>query len=150
MFRRRFIGGLLAMLLIFGGLNFIGRTSYSRGWTDGYFTSQQAESSEDGAETAVPPTYRSPYYGRGYHSPFLWFVGGIFKFWLFMMLFGLIFKMMFFRRWRRGGWGGHRYHRRGPWGGPPHHWGKPPWDNGDDDEPYEKSPEDVEPDIRSA
>ncbi|KAA3655437.1 MAG: hypothetical protein DWQ04_33565 [Chloroflexi bacterium] len=148
MFRKRFVGGLLALLLVFGGLSFMGRTSYSRGWTDGYFSAQQAESSEDGAaETAVPPhsRFRAPYY-RGY-SPFAMIIGGIFKFWLFMMLFGFIFKMLFFRRWRRGHWGkqGHHFRGRGPWGSPPWCYG-----HDSDDEPYEKSPEDVEPDIRSA
>lgn len=150
MFRRRFMGGLLALLLIVGGLSLIGRMSYSRGWTDGYFSGQQVETTgEDGTETAVPPTtnYRHyPYRGWGY-SPFTSIIGGIFKFWLFFMLIGLAFKMLFFRRWRRGG-----RHWHGPlWHG--HHGHKPPWAGGpcgQDDEPYEKSPEDVEPDIRSA
>ncbi len=153
MFRRRFVGGLLALLLVFGGLSLIGRMSYSRGWTDGYFSAQQVVSGEGGAaETAVPPytRYHSPYYGRGF-SPFGMIIGGIFKFWLFVMLMGLIFKIFFFRRWRRGPWdehyrGGHHWHGH-PWGGPPwHHW------RGErqGDEPYEKSPEDVEPNIRSA
>ncbi len=149
MFRRRFVGGLLALLLIMGGLSFVGRMSYSRGWTDGYFSGQQVQSGEEGAaETAVPPytRYHSPYYGRGF-SPFGMIIGGIFKFWLFVLLMGLIFKMLFFRRWRRGPWGGHRFHGHGPWGGPPWHHR---WGDGPDGEPYEKSPEDVEPDIRSA
>ncbi|MCA9929002.1 MAG: hypothetical protein KC419_11010 [Anaerolineales bacterium] len=146
MFRRRFVGGLLALLLIVGGLSLIGRMSYSRGWTDGYFSGQQVTAGEDGAETAVPPTsYRHyPYRGWGF-SPFAFIIGGIFKFWLFVMLMGLIFKMFFFRRWRRGPWGRHHWHG--------HHWHghKPPWaSRSGDDEPYEKSPEDVEPDIRSA
>ena len=151
MFRRRFVGGLLALLLVFGGLSLMGRMAYSRGWTDGYFSAQQVESGEDGAaETAVPPAtrYHSPYYGRGF-SPFGWFIGGLIQFWIMMMLIGLVFKLFFFRRWRRGPWGGHHGHHRHdqPWGGPPWcHW------RGErhGDEPYEKSPEDVEPDIRSA
>ncbi len=147
MFRRRFVGLLLGGLLLFGLFGMAGRSSYSRGWSEGYFAGQQVEVGEDG-ETAVSPqpTYRAPY-GRHY-SPFGWFIGGIFKFWITLMLIGMFFKMFFFRRFR--GRGRHR-HSGQHWHSGQHRHG-PPWcwhseHDEDDGEPHEKSPEDVEPDI---
>jgi hypothetical protein len=142
MFRRRLVGMVLAGFLFIGVVSMSGRLSYSRGWTDGYFAGQQAPAVAEGGETgetAVPPQapYRYAPTGYGHFSPVGSVIGGIFKFFFFFMLMSLFFKMLFFRRrW---------YGSRGA------HWHRPPWHHGSHgDEPYEKSPEDVEPDIRSA
>ncbi|MEM7330591.1 MAG: hypothetical protein AAF490_00775 [Chloroflexota bacterium] len=162
--RGRFFRFLLAGLLIFtlfgamrGGAY---RSGYARGFYEGQtVTQQQAEPTlpEGGAETAVPANEsfrRGPVYGPGYggghhHFGFFGFIGGLFQFFFTLLFFGFIFKMMGFLFWRRyafnNGWKG----PRGPYGR--HSWshrGQRRWQR-EDSGGYEKSPEDVDPDVRT-
>lgn len=138
-----FVGFLLVMV---SGL--FNRGAYRDGWLDGYVAGQTVESGETAAPAVPVPATRGP--GWGDH-PVGWFFGGILKVFLFMMLFGFLFKMVLFglfgRRWRKhGGHGKRGHHRHGHGHGRVHR----KWHDDDEDEPYEKQPEDVEPDIRTA
>lgn len=161
MFLRRFVVGGLLALLVLGSLGGMRRNNYSSGYEAGFLAGQQAAavaSEAPKADSAEAPKasaaeseaengrsrhgHHGHYYGHGHYghgwgfSPFAFFIGGLFKFFFFFMLMGMIFKFFGFRRWRHG-------HR------PPWHKG-PGNDEDNGDSTYEKQPEDVEPDIRSA
>lgn len=133
---RIFVRTILLLLLIGIFVSVAGRWSYNAGWTSGYAAAQTRTESGDG-ETAAPPSSPRafPYHGWGF-APIGWFFAGLFKFWLFLLLVGLGLKLL--------GWG--RWHKHGHEGRHHHHW----HGHHEHDAPHEKSPEDVEPDIRSA
>ncbi|MEM7112599.1 MAG: hypothetical protein AAF614_09200 [Chloroflexota bacterium] len=161
MFFRRFVVGGLLLMLVFGALGGMRRNTYHAGYERGYeaglreAASESAESATDGKATSGQESgeegqngrsehshYHSRYHGHGYGHGHHWgfapfgFFGFLLKFFFFMFLMKMLFKFLGWGRWRHG-------HR-------------PPWDKGgkgDDEsgeEPYEKQPEDVEPDVRSA
>lgn len=155
-FRFVVVGFLLFML--FGAIR---GGAYRSGFSQGYYAGQvEALTAQgDGVETAVPvnPYQRGPGHVHGHGFGFFGFFGGLFTFFIGLMLFGTLFKLMMFRRWRRGGFGGRhgRHHKHG-WKGPRGPRGRhrrrghrDSWHGDADDEPYEKSPEDVDPDIRT-
>jgi hypothetical protein len=134
MFRRGFFGAILALVLIIGLVGLVGNAVYRSGYADGYTAGQVADGAEDG--DAVPPPGRGydRYWGFGFF-PFLWFAGGFLKFILFLLFFGLIFKLLGFWFWRGRG----RGHGPGHWGW--HHGpGHPPYGKGGPaDEPVMKA-----------
>jgi hypothetical protein len=146
MFRGRFIGALLALLLIIGLFGLVGSSIYRAGWTQGYFVGKVSDG-RPAAETTVVGPEAAPgrAVGPGYgFSSAGGFFAGIVKFFLLFFLVGIIFKFMGLLFWRkRGGWGHHRgcgHHHR--WG---HHgWGhnqghEPPWYGDESDEPVMKA-----------
>lgn len=150
MIRRGFVRFVLLALLFVGTVSLVGRRSFNAGWTQGYFASQETPAEAAPEAEAPPAAPQSPRQNapgpRGYDGPgffhFGWFLGGLLKFVLFLLLVGFVFRLLF-------GW---RWHRRGPWGKRPfgwHHHGHGPYGPHHDPRPHEKSPEDVEPDIRS-
>ncbi len=143
MFRGRFFGLLLAMLLVVGLLGLAGSSVYRAGWTQGYFVGKVADGGEAGATTVVSPEPapgRALGYGHGF-SPAGSFFGGMVKFFVFFIAIGMFFKFIGMLMWRKGGHKG--WHsgrgRHGGWG--KHgHWGKhhdhtPPWYDDDSEEP---------------
>lgn len=145
MFFRRgiFMRTILLILLIGIFASVAGRSSYNEGWTNGYVAAQTLAQGENGGAT-IPPLAMRDYGYRGRGLGLIgWFFGGLLTFWLFLLLVGLSLK---FLGW--GLWGQRRRHKHGD--GPHHPWH---WHHGahsrEDDVPHEKSPEDVEPDIRS-
>lgn len=142
MFFRRgiFMRTILLILLIGIFASVAGRRSYDTGWSDGYIAAQAMAQVEDG-QTTVPslPAPRGLHRGWGF-SPLGWigwFFAGLFKFFIFLLLIGLTLKLLVGGRWRRHHKHGHGHHPR--WHG-----------RHEEEAPREKSPEDVEPDIRSA
>ncbi|MEZ4513697.1 MAG: hypothetical protein R3C62_17655 [Chloroflexota bacterium] len=168
-FRRFFIGAFLA-LLAFGALGMARHSSYDAAYRDGFAAGQRAaatsgESSgakgNNGSETAVPPQandrgqanergqrmdHGDRHFGHDRGSfgwgffPLAFLIGGFFKFALLALIIGGLFKFF--------GWGGPwRHHHKGH---------RPPWarhrkedEASSADAPgAEKSPEDVEPDIK--
>ena len=156
MFRGRFLGALLALLLVIGLLGLAGSSIYRAGWTQGYFVGKvsdgagttvigpSTESSNTTAPESAAPAAGAPYNGpwqapgfsRG-GSAFGWFMGGIVKFFLLMLAIGFVFKLFFgMLFWRkRGHWGGKG---RG-WGHGWHHDHRPPWHDEPSDEPVMKA-----------
>lgn len=152
MFRGRFLGALLAMLLIIGLLGLAGSSIYRAGWTQGYFVGKVS----DGAGTVVVPgnegrgaevpyngPWQAPGFGRG-GSTFGWFLGGMIKFFLVLMAIGFVFKLFFgMLFWRkRGHWGQGKGWGHGPGHGWHHNWGhdhRPPWHDDPSDEPVMKA-----------
>lgn len=137
-FIRMFLLLFLALMLVGAVVSVAGRGSYGEGWTDGFAAAQAAAGDDGGTAAPAPAPQATPYRGWGF-GPIGWFFGGVFKFFLFFLLFGFGLKLL----GGLFGWGHWRRHRHKgghyrPWHGP-----------GDRDEPYEKSPEDVEPDVRS-
>lgn len=145
-FRFLFVGFLFLML--FGALR---GGAYRSGFAQGYYAGQ-VETLAGQGESAVPvaPNPRASVYGPaygdgwGYAGP-LGFVGGVFKFFFTLLLVGFVFKLLMFGRWRR--WHGDGRHHHSDWKGPHGKWKH--HRNGKHDGPKEKSPEDVEPDIRT-
>ncbi len=129
MFYRRSIFALIfGLLLLFGLSSAWQRSNFNAGYNVGYAAAQQAGSAtgETAGEAPAPPAAPAgPRWGWGFF-PVFGFFGLLFKFWLFLMLFGVFFKV--FGRVRR-----RSYHDA--W-----HRHKPP--------PYEKQPEDVDPTIQ--
>lgn len=158
MFLRRFFMGALFVLLIFGALGGLRRGGYEDAYRDGFRAGQQAAASngaENGSETAVPPQANERgqrmdrgdrHFGRG-HSSFGWgflplafLIGGFFKLAALALIIGGLFKLF-------GGGRHWRHHHKGhrpPWA--KHHKGDEP--SSDEAPGTEKSPEDVEPDIK--
>jgi hypothetical protein len=135
-FRRSIFFILFASLLIFGLVALGGRSSFEEGYAEGFAAAQQAPSAESGETTgeAAPPPAQ-PYRSRHLLSWGFFSIFGIlaffFKFWLILIAVGFFMNMFGFGHFRH--WGHHRWHR-----------------HGDDDGPYEKGPDDVEPDIQHA
>jgi hypothetical protein len=146
MFRGRFLGAILALLLIIGLFGLAGSSIYRAGWTQGYFVGKASDGATvvgpgEGVPSEAAPNASTPYYGPGRAfgpSPFLGFFGAIFKFFLFFMVLGLIFKLFFgLLFWRkRGRWGKYWHRDRGC-----HHGHQqPPWyEEGIGDEPVMKA-----------
>ena len=151
MFRGRFLGAVVALLLIIGLFGLAGSSIYRAGWTQGYFVGKATDGAtvvgpnEGVPSEAVPggtsPQARAPYYGPGRSFGAMGFFGAIFKFFLVFMVIGLIFKLffgLFFWR-KRGRWGKHWHHGHG-WNHDWHHGHRPPWyDEGVGDEPVMKA-----------
>jgi hypothetical protein len=137
MFRGRFLGVILTLLLVVGLFGLARNSIYRSGWSDGYVAGQVSGSTEDGegasGETApVNPYYRyGPYWGPG--DGFFGLFGVILKFFLFFLFLGMIFKFIgFLFFWRKGGWGHSGWGPRGR--GMHKHWhhghrdyNDPPW-----------------------
>ncbi len=136
--RHRFMKMVIFLLLFFGLTGAFSRGKTERAWQAGYYAGIQANS-DDGVAPAPSP-YQSGYgyyrHGGSFFAPLLLF-GAI---GLMMMFF---MKMMFgFAGMRRFGGRRHGWHGRGKGGR--HGW------HGQDDAPYEKQPEDIDPEIRQA
>jgi hypothetical protein len=136
MFRRvGFFKFLLIGFLIISLFGLIRSTSYHSGWVRGFAAGQTADDTPPASEDA-PPAAQTPYsgshwgWGGGPFSPFFWMIGGFFKFLLFLFLFGLIFKLFHFGRWR------HR-HSHKEW--KHHHSHTPPWYDDSGEEPVMKA-----------
>ncbi len=133
-FRRSFFFVLFGLVLVFGLFGMRQRSNFAQGYAEGYAAAQQANSAEmsesDGAVAGAAEPAQTDPYRRGWgFFPILGFFGLLFKFWLMLMIFGFFMRMLGFGRrrcWHRGHW------------------------RGSDKQPYEKQPEDVEPDIRHA
>ncbi len=140
MFRGRFIGALLALLLIIGLFGLASSTIYRAGWTEGYVVGKASDGAAS-AETTVVVPEEAP--GRsfgpryGFH-PAGGFFGGIVKFFVFFLAIAMFFKFMGLLFWRkRGGWGHHhKWHRHHGWG---HGDDKPPWYGDESEEPVMKA-----------
>ena len=169
MFFRRFFIGAFLTLLVFGALGMARRGGYESAYQDGFAAGQRAAANSEssgakggsGSETAVPPQanergqadrhgqrmdrgdrhfgHDRGGFGWGFF-PLAFLIGGFFKFALFALIIGGLFKFF--------GWGGPwRHHHKGH---------RPPWakrhkrDEASSEEApgAEKSPEDVEPDIK--
>ena len=139
MFRGRFIGALLAFLLIIGLFGLASSTIYRAGWTEGYFVGKVSDGGASAETTVVVPEEApgralGPRYG---FSPVSGFFAGIFKFFVLFLAVGMFFKFMGLLFWRkRGGWGHHRWHRHHGWD---HGGDKPPWYGDESDEPVMKA-----------
>lgn len=152
--RGRFLRLIAGFFLIFALFSVMRGGSYRSGYTRGFYDGQAAVVNETVGETAVSPI-APPAYAPSYrHYGFFAFLGGIFKFIFTLMFIGFIFKLVVFgplwmRHRGKGHWKGHHRHHRGhrghKWHGHHKEWHRH-WHN---DEPHEKSPEDVEPDIRT-
>lgn len=153
MFIRRFFMGALLTLLVVGALGRMRHgnddAAYRAGFADGQrAAAASSESSGEkgtGSETAVPPQANEHGQsrdrgdrmdrGHGHFSgmgffPLAFLIGGFFKFALFALIIGSLFKFFGFGgRWHKG--------HRPPWAKHCH-----------EDAGTEKSPEDVEPDIK--
>jgi hypothetical protein len=136
-FRRSIFFVLFGLMLIFGLLGLRQRSSFARGYSEGYTTAQQQANANDTGESAAetsgaeasparPPQAYPRMHGWGFF-PLFGIFGFFLKFWLMFLIFGFFMKML--------GFGRHRGWHRG-------HWCK------GEEEPREKQPEDVEPDIR--
>lgn len=135
--RGRFFRVLFAGFLFLALFGLFSRGAYRSGYVEGFNSGQATVlGSEEGssADTAVPqqPQVAPSGVGHWHYGPF-WFFGGLFKFFIFFLIFGGLMKMFMFRRWHHGRHHSHWKHH----GGWPGH------------EQKEKSPEDVEPDIRT-
>lgn len=131
MFRGRFFGLLLAVLLLIGLVSVVSTSAYRTGWSQGLAAGQVA----DGVEVTPPSGqnfYSYSFYGVPGHgfSPFGWFFGGLLKFFLLFLGIGLIFKLIGLFFWRSAGRGHRHWHGR--------HGMKPPWDGDMADEPIMK------------
>ena len=141
MFRGRFFGTILALMLIVGLFGLVGSNIYRAGWTQGYFTGKITDAAETGVEVVGPEqaTGREVYPG---YSPFGSIMGGFFKFFVFFMVIGLSFKMFFGMifwhkrgKWAKNGKEGHGWQHRRAWG----HGHRPPWCDDTYDESYDSS-----------
>lgn len=164
MFIKRFLMGALAVLVLFGALGSLRRGGYEDAYRAGFRDGQEAAAAsseannEDGSETAVPPQanernqrmdhgqrmgHGQHHFGRSYSwsfFPLAFLIGGFVKLAAFALILGGLFKFF--------GWGRHwRHHHKGH---------RPPWAKYHPEEAAgtpetpgtEKSPEDVEPDIK--
>lgn len=133
MFRGRFLGALLALLLIIGLFGLAGSSIYRAGWTEGYFMGKVSNNGEAGETTVVAPNAspgRYPIHGWGLASTGGFFAG-LLKFFFLFLLVGMAFKFLGLLFWRR-----HRHwDKPGGW----HHGSRPPWSNGEPDEPVMKA-----------
>lgn len=133
-FRRRFIGFIAVGFLIMGLFGMARSSAYRVGWSQGFASGQAAvvqqapaESNTESAAPAqsAPAAGYNPYAAHpgyfGYHSPFGWFIGGLFKLFLFLIMLKFIFGFLFWGMRGRRRWGKHHRH----WG---HH--GPPWRKG--------------------
>lgn len=129
-FRRPLFGFFFLILLLMGISGMSRQSSYSAGYQQGFAAAQQAQSATEGVEAsegvAPAPEPVATHHHHGHHWGIFGIFGFFFKFWLMMMVFGFFMKMFGFRHWKKHG------HRCG---------------GDDEDEPYEKQPEDVEPQI---
>jgi hypothetical protein len=137
MFRRHgFFRFLLIGFLFISLFGLIRGLAYRSGWAQGFAAGQTAADAPPAGEGEdAPPATQAPHYGPrwggGLFSPFFWIVGGFFKFFLFLFLFGLIFKLFCFGRWRRR-------HSHKEW--KHHHRGHtPPWYDDSGEEPIMKA-----------
>lgn len=138
MFRGRFFGALLALLLIIGLFGLAGSSIYRAGWTEGYFVGKVSSGSETGETTVITPDTgpgRYPVHGWGWTSPGGFFAGLLKLFFLFLLV-GMAFKFLGLLFWRRHRhWGKRGDWRHGGW----HHGGRPPWYGDEPDEPVMKA-----------
>jgi len=123
MYRKWFIWGPLVALVVIGTLVMGGLLVYRVGWAQGSLSSPVEEGG-----MLVPPMpfgFRHPARAFGF-SP-LWFgLGLVVRFGMLLLVFGVIARLFFSRRWRIAGvprgrrWAGHWYPPFGP--GDPWHW----------------------------
>jgi hypothetical protein len=144
MFRGRFLGFLVVVLLVVGLLGLAGSSIYRAGWTQGYFVGKVTDGAATGETTVITPDSapgQLTHFGRGF-GPAGSLFGTVLRCLLMLLLFGMFFKFIGFLMWRgRGGWGkgwhkrgGHgHWHRKSRWGR--HHDGSPPWYDDEADEP---------------
>lgn len=135
-FRSRLIGFIAAGFLIMGLFGMARSSAYHAGWSQGYVSGQAAAvqqappaAAAEGETAAPAPSAPAAgynpyaahhgYYGYG-HSPFGWFIGGLFKLFLFLIMLKFIFGFLFWGMRGRRHW--RRHHRHG------HH--GPPWHKG--------------------
>lgn len=142
MFRGRFLGVILTLLLVVGLFGLASNSIYRSGWSEGYVAGQVSSSTEGAEGAAAEAAPVNPYYRHGrYGGPggFFGLFGGILKFFLFFLFLGMIFKFVgFLFFWRKGGWGsgwgprGRGMHKHGHHG---HRGYNPPWyEEGEDGE----------------
>jgi hypothetical protein len=155
MFFRRFFRFALIVILFLGMIGLIRTAGYRSGWSAGYTYGQSVEGVPN---ENVPdgPFNRGLSPARGIFSLFWWGVAAFFKFWFFVFIIGMIFKLLFWGRrghhrghhkerpfghWKGGGrWGdwqdqGHRRSEKGhDYKGP-----RPPWFDDSDGEPVMKA-----------
>ncbi|MCB0028802.1 MAG: hypothetical protein KDE28_12895 [Anaerolineales bacterium] len=131
--RRAFFLAPLMFLLLLGGLLMMfsrGRSAdaYEAGFVAGQMAASQAESPAP-APIAPSSVYGGPHTVTGFS-----FFGGLLKLFFFIFLFGWLFRMFGFWRWRH--WQGAPCgpHHRGPWGHGHH----------SSEGPREKSPDDFD------
>jgi hypothetical protein len=138
MFRGRFFGFLVVMLLVVGLLGLAGSSIYRAGWTEGYFVGKVSDGAPTGESTVVvpEPVTRGD---RGF-SLIGAFFGTVLKCLFFLFLVSLVFKLIGLLMWRGGrrhGWPKHggpgRWRHRGGWGKGHDH--SPPWYDDGADEP---------------
>ena len=135
--RHGFFRFLLLGFLVLGFFSLIRGASYRSGWEQGFAAGQTVDEAPPTGED-VPPAAQRPYHGPrwgwggGIVAPFFWIVGGFFKFFLFIFLFGMLFKLFRFGRWRR--W----HHHNKEWKHH-HHGHTPPWYDDSGEEPIMKA-----------
>ena len=137
MFRRhKFFKLIVLMLLFFGFSGMISRSRTQNAWMAGYYAGIQADQNSDG----VAPNPSAPFhYGNrgfdGFHGRH--YGGSIFA--PILSFAAIAFIMMLFFKFMFGGmmWRRHMCGHRGKW-------------HGEHDSPFEKQPEDIDPEIRQA
>ena len=124
----RLIGVLLLVGLMIGGGAMAYRAGVAQGIARAPEVAEAFSSAAESGQVAPMPGYGYGYPGFGMRPHFGFFpFGGIFGFFLFILLFFGLMRMIFFRRWA---WGYGPMHGRGPWKGSGHHSGSPPWERG--------------------
>ena len=119
-----------------GLFSLIRGASYRSGWEQGFAAGQTVDEAPPTGED-VPPAASRPYHGPrwgwggGIVAPFFWIMGGFFKVFFFLFLFGMLFKLFRFGRWRR--W----HHHNKEW--KHHHGHTPPWYDDSGEEPVMKA-----------
>ena len=139
MFRGRFVGFLLAVLLVAGLLSLAGSSIYRAGWTQGYFVGKISDGGEAGRTAVVTPDSepgRTPGYVHSF-SPAGSFFGAIVKVLLVFFLIGMFFKFIGLLFWHKHGWHGGR--GGWSWHGSKHYGHTPPWYNDESEEPVMKA-----------
>jgi hypothetical protein len=148
MFRSRgFFRFLLMGLLVMSLFGIMRNSAFQSGWTQGYYAGQSQTAPQAAAQTAsespadnAAPAPQAPYrgyhgWGGGFFSPVFWIVGGVFKFFLFLFLFGCLVRLFRYGRFRR--WHHHKghHHHSKEW----KHWHNAPWFDDDGEEPIMKA-----------
>ena len=140
MFRRRgFFRFLLMGLVVMSLFGIMRNSAFQSGWTQGYYAGQSQTAPEAPTENAAPapqaPEYGPHGWGGGFFSPVFWIVGGVFKFFLFLFLFGCLVRLFRYGRCRH--WHHHKehHHHSKEW----KHWHNAPWFDDDGEEPIMKA-----------